>query len=466
MVDGRRQREEQRGRAQRPALTLAALLALGCSDPQPPSAIDAAIPSSLLDDELDFKRPAGLPRISEPEVARPALSQRPAAALPVRCDLRAEVCVHGGSDEVASALLQAASGALDTYLGLRLPRPRLDAPLGGDGRLDVYVREGAPAAAFLDPGAASSGPDLGTGFVLSPPLGRGCHDRQALATAVAQVILLGQDAALQPNTIAMLSRHLGRLAEPCDLLELEDVDTAQRSPERSFIGEADAPSPAAFLFPWFLENKYGTNEPGKLTMALAAISAQSTRAGPLVDEPDIFDALRITQQRNQTSLADTLLEFAIHRAFIGSRSDELHMLDVARYGALGRVRVEWNVSHGSLPRTLRPLRPIEPLGSTYLQVDLQGAPADGEVTYVIDWESPVGFSWAVLKLDETGAELGRKEILPVLGSTHVEGTIRDLKGASALLIVGVNEGESRRDEPFDPGTLQESPKSFIITLAP
>jgi hypothetical protein len=440
-----------------------AAFALGCSGPDAPPSTDAGAPSAALDDDLDFRRPAGLPRQTGPELARPLLLHRPSASAPVRCNR--DVCVHGATDDAAPALLDAASSALDTFLALKLPRPRFDGPLGGDGRLDLYVQVDAAAAGYLDPGSASSGPDLGSGFVVTPPLRRGCHDHQALATAVARVMLLGQDAAMQATTATMLSRHLGILAEPCNLAELEDIDTAQRSPERTFTGDASEPGPAAFLFPWFLENKYGTNEPGKLTVSLASISAQSTREGALVDEPDVFDALRVTQQRNQTSLGDTLLEFAIHRAFLGSRSDEMHMLDVAKYGALGRVRIEWDVPYSSLPRSLRPLRPIEPLGATYVYIDLEGAPDDGEVTFVIDWEMPVGFSWAALKLDATGAELGRKKYDPVLGSTHVEATIRDLRGATALLIVGVNEGESRRDEPFDPDALHEAAKSYVITLA-
>lgn len=447
---------------------------LSCGDvgsaPLQPSASGSISSASPFEEETleEPVAPAGLPRTTLPERSLAALRFRPASTVTPRCDTGGVFCVHGAlSDDLAVDLLNTANDVLDTYRSLGMPRPEYDGALGGDGRIDLYVDANAPtASAFVDPGSASTGPDRGTAFVVTPPPSAGCHGRQSLARAIAQTLLLGEDAALEPNSRTMLGGYLAVLAAPCFLAELEAIDTAQRAPERTFTGELGGDDDASFLFPKFLEERYGTQEPGKLSMALAAISSQQTPAGsPLIDEPDIFDALRVTQQRNGASLAETLLEFAVARAFVGSRSDETHMVDVAQYGDLGRVRIEWEIAYDSLPRTLKPLRPIEPLGATYLYIDLAGTSDKSELTFVIDWERPVGFRWAVVKLDASGAELSRKEYAPILGSQHVEATLRDLNGASALLIVGVNEGESRRDQPFDPGRIREPARSYLITLA-
>jgi len=381
------------------------------------------------------------------------------------------VCAHrlpGVDAAAASAALAAANDALEALAALGLPRPLTDGGAGGDGRLDVYIDPSAALAdAYVEPGTTSSGWDRAPVFIVSPPVGAGCVGRQAIAQAIGKAIILGKDAAIEPNALAMLGDYLGVLAAPCGIAELEAIDTAQRAPERTFTGELGVSDPASFLFPWFLDDSYGAAGPGMLGIGLATISGQRTPAGsPFVDEPDVFDALRVTQHQNGTSLADTLLGFAVARAFMGERSDEAHMLDVAKYGTLGRVRIEWSVEHASLPRTLRPLRPIEPLGATYVYVDLTGVSDTAEITFVVDWEAPVAFRWALVRLDATGSELGRKEVFPVLGGTHLEATVRDLRGAAAMLIVGINEGQSRRDEPFDPGKLREPGRSYLVTLYP
>ncbi len=382
-----------------------------------------------------------------------------------------DVCVHllgadAASERAGLDLLQSASSALAGLRALRLPSPLVDV-LGGDGRLDVYLDPMAEGPrAFLDAGTASWAFDRGTGFVIAPALGGGCVHRQALARSVAEAMLAGQDAALEPNAKRMLAGHLSVLTAPCAIAEIEAVDTAQRAPERTFTGSLGEPAPASFLFPWFLEDKYGTSEPGKLTVALASISGQKTFLGALVDEPDMFDALRVTQQQNGTSVADTLLEFAVARAFVGSRSDDTHMIDVSRFGDAGRARIEWNVTFASLPRRLAPLRPIEPLGMSYVMVDTSAAAEGSELTLVAEWEAPVAFRWAVVKLDAQGAEIGRQEVSPVLGETKMEKSVRELKGVSHVLIVAMNEGEATRDEPFDPGELREGARSYLLTVYP
>ena len=403
-----------------------------------------------------------------PEVSRAELRYRP--ALPtVQCSGDLRVCVHSeGTSPEASAVLAASVDVLLGLRALRLPAVRSDVSDTGSPELDVYLDLNAEGAqAVSDPGnEAGAASDGGTTFVVTPALSRDCRSRHALATAIGSALLLSQDAATDQDVLAMLGGHLANLVAPCSDVLFDAVDAAQRAPERTFVGTLNEPAPAAFLFPQFLEDRFGTNEPGKLTTALVAISSQRSSKGPLNDEPDMFDALRVTQRRNGSSLADTLLEFAVARAFLGSRSDDQHMQDVSFLGAMGRVRFEWSVDHATLPRRLAPLRPIEPLGATYILLTLDQVAPDAEFTFAAEWEQPALFRWAIVKLREDGSELGRSEVTPVLGEFEIQRTVRDLSGARSVLIVGLHEGETRRDEPFDPGQFRERPRSYSVTLYP
>lgn len=429
--------------------------------PAPPSA------SFDLEGDLPSADLAPLPD-REPEPSRALLRERPEPGRSV-CSLDRRVCAHAfGLEREARHVAELASDVLRGLDALRVAAPRSDYVAGGSAALDLYLDEDADEpAAWVDPGStAGAASDAATAFVTTPPLGVQCRDRHGLATAVAGAALLGYDGATDVSVLRMLSEHLANLVAPCHDLELEVIDEAQRSPERTFVGRLGEVGPAAFLFPQFLEDRYGTNEPGKLTTALVAISAQRTTRGALVDEPDMFDALRVTQRRNRTSVADTLLEFAVARAFLGTRSDELHLADVARFGDLGRVRFEWSVDHATLPRRLAPMRPIEPLGATYLLVTFDAILPGAELTFAAEWEQPAAFRWALVKLAADGSELGRFEVTPQFGEYQVQRTVRELAGARYMLIVGLHEGETRRDEPFDPGQVRPMPRSYAVTLYP
>jgi hypothetical protein len=448
-----------------PALVVLAILA-ACAE-RPPERQPRPSASFDLDGDLPSSDLAPLPD-REPEASQAQLRERPEPGRS-QCSLDRRVCAHSfGLEREARQLAELSSEVLLALDALRVPLPRSDRDAGGSPALDVYLDEDAPhPASWIDPGSsAGSASDSATAFVTTPPLGTQCRDRHALAAAIAGAALLGYDGATDVAVLTMLSEHLANLVAPCHDHELEVIDEAQRSPERNFVGRLGEAGPAAFLFPQFLEDRYGTAEPGKLTTALIAISAQRTPRGALVDEPDIFDALRVTQRRNRTSVADTLLEFAVARAFIGARSDELHLADVARFGELGRVRFEWSVDHATLPRRLAPMRPIEPLGATYVLVTFDAILPGAELTFAAEWEQPAAFRWALVKLAADGSELGRFEVTPQLGEFQVQRTVRELAGARYLLVVGIHEGETRRDEPFDPGQVRPMPRSYAVTLYP
>jgi hypothetical protein len=171
--------------------------------------------------------------------------------------------------------------------------------------------------------------------------------------------------------------------------------------------------------------------------------------------------------KSHGSTFDTLLlEFAVARAFVGDRSDGAHLVGTERYGAAGRVRFEWTVPFGSLPRRLAPGAPIAPTGATYLWIDLGGAPLNAELTFVADWEVPAVFRWSLVKVDRRGAERGRVDIPGVFGSTHAERTVVGLDELAGIVVVGINAGSDDRSHPFDPSEQPLMPHGYTVTLSP
>ncbi|KYF65356.1 hypothetical protein BE15_41230 [Sorangium cellulosum] len=272
----------------------------------------------------------------------------------------------------------------------------------------------------------------------------------------------------------MTASYLAAVAAPCPAEELAAVDAFQRAPERALTGAALGALDGALLFPWYLDDAHGTGTPAQIAVSLLAIAAQSTPAGAarFRAEPDVFDALRASLRSRGKDLDDLLLDFAVARAFLGSRSDGAHLSDAARFGDFGRVRFEWSLPYATLPRRVAPLRPIEPTGATYLWLDLSAESAAGapdletaEITFVADWELPALFRWAIVKVDRQGAEAGRVEVAGIFGSSRAQRTVVGLGGLSGLLIVGVNAGSMIRSRPFDPDDAPFMPHAYAVWLS-
>ncbi len=418
--------------------------------------------------------PASAPsRVAGPSVfparERPSAPSVPRAA----CSFVAPVCVHAGPSVAEHAILRALASAersLRVMIALGLPLPLPDDPRGGDTRYDLYLVEGATAPATAPDGITTGDVwDRASAFSVLPPPdpSAGCEFDAAIARAIAHASVLRLDAGAEASAIGMVSSHLASTLVDCALVDVAAIDEFQRAPERSLttLPGPDEPS-GSLLFSHFLDDTYGTGVPTGVLFGLLTVAGQRTEPSALhfANEPDVFDALRSNSRALGKPFEDMLLDFAITRAFVGSRSDGVHLSDVDRFGDFGRVRFEWAVPYDSLPRRLAPLRPIEATGSTYLWLDLQGAPEDVEITFAADWELGVFFHWALVKVDRTGAEVGRVSIAGINGATHAERTIRDLRGAAGLLVVGVNAGSIDRSHPFDPDDPPALPRAYTVTL--
>lgn len=372
------------------------------------------------------------------------------------------------ADASMAHVLHSAERFYRVVFALGLPQPLPDNHLGGDDRYDIYLlRESTTPLTTADWMPAGSTWDRASAFtILTPPVSPfGCDSEAMVARALARAAVLGIDAGIEDSAMAIVESHVADIIADCAVTTTAAIDDVQRFPHRGIgFRHADEAS-GDFLFGRYLDDTYGIGIPGGVLFSLLAVSSQRSPRDALhfANEPDLFDALRSNTRARGKPIDDLLLEYAVHRAFVGSRSDDGHLVDVAKYGDAGRVRFEWAIAHATLPRRLAPLRPIEATGATYLWVDLQGAPDDLDLGFVADWEAGVMFHWAIVKVDAQGIEMGSVSIAGIRGTTHAERSIVGLRGVAGLVIVGVNVGSIDRSQPFDPDEL-EMARSYTVTL--
>ncbi|WP_156338060.1 hypothetical protein [Chondromyces crocatus] len=385
------------------------------------------------------------------------------SSVPVRvCSVELPLCVHAPAGAAWSGvreMLAALEDAQRVYDTLGLPRPRDDEGRGGGPEYDVYLSADVVPLSprpGQDLPALALGYDSASSFALvalpRAAVGGGCWVGADMAYALGHAIGVRADGGVAAGELSMLASHLASIAAPCPIAELPAVATFQRTPERSLMGGSAGGRDGSMLFGRYLDDVYGTGVPGRVLLGLLSIAWQQTPVGSLHfrNEPDMFDALRFSLQARDRNLDGVLLDFAVARAFVGGRSDGLHLSDVAWLGEAGRIRLDWSIPFASLPRRLAPLRPIEPTGATYVWLDLATVGDADEVTVVADWETTALFRWAVVRVDRAGAEAGRVEFGGVYGETRAQRTVIGLSGLSGLLVVGVNLGGDDRSQPFDP----------------
>lgn len=421
------------------------------------------------------------------------------------CSTDRPVCVHGAAalaGESLAAPLASLERAFDRLVRvLGLPSPLADGPRGGGPQFDLYiapsVRARVDTASPGHPGSAApprARPNarvlVGRDPLLPLPLDRasafgllprlpppGCELDHEVATALAAAIELGIDAGEQPAIRGAIAEHLADIVAPCEERRLAELDAAQRAPERALTSplgaqSSDVPPPLAAgppLFFEYLDAAWNAAAPGALPIALAALSSQKSPPDAIRfhNEPDLWDALRanLAARVPPLSVGDFLLDFAIARAFMGSRNDGEHLLGDGWSGSFGRVRFEWAISFQSLPRRLAPRAPIDPTGSSYVWIDLRGAPPGARLALRAEWEPPTAFRWAVVRVGADGREASRVLVTPEQRASSAERNVDGLDGLSGLIVVGVNVGDLGLMHPFDPDETRYEPHGYVLTLA-
>jgi len=350
--------------------------------------------------------------------------------------------------------LRTAESVFAAYRGMGLPTTAIDSGAGGSFDYDIYVDPQASLAVSRTDTPLSIGMfDSASAYAVIPAYEQwDCFAEAQVARVIAQALAMSLDPALHDGVLAMYSSYLASLVAPCAPLETAAIDDLQRHPELAITAGCRDEFSGALLFPWYLDETYGTGRPAGVMTALLTVAGQKTAPTSQVwrNEPDLFDVLRRATRDRAHNLGDLLLDYAIARAFVGNRSDGFHLPDVRRFGPLGRVRFEWSIDYRTLPRRVGPALPVQPTGATYLWLDLRSAPPDAQLLFVADWEIASVFRWALVKIDADGKEVGRLTPPGIFGNSRLQATVADLRDLAGILIVGTNLGSDDRSHPFDP----------------
>jgi hypothetical protein len=407
--------------------------------------------------------------------------QRPeASSYAPACSFRQPVCVHSRRGLAAAVVLatltelERASAMLVDTLGL--PRPLADGRAGGSPAFDLYLVPARSAALESAPIAtARDDPDPGpfdraSAFALvREDAPAGCLRSNWVARAFASASSFGIDAAEAAAIREGNAAYLAELVAPCGTVTTALIDEFQAHPERALTMPGPAGTAGGMAFSWYLDASLGSTTPGIVPTALSIVSGQRTEMGSLRwnNEPDIYDALRSTLKARSppSTLADFWIDFAIARLFMGSRDDGVHFPETAFAGSAGRVRFEWRVPFASLPRRLSPEHPIDPTGATYIWIDLEGAPANARLVIRAEWEAPVPFRWALVRIATDGAEVSRVLVTSQQKATSAEKNLDALEGLAGVAVVGVNVGDLALDDPFDPDHAPYEPHGYVLTIA-
>lgn len=342
---------------------------------------------------------------------------------------------------------------------LRLPRPI--------GTLDLYLDE-SDSELFVAHDSAELGRfDRARAFCT---LGREASSelRRSVTLCVGEAIAIALDPAETPHLRRAYAAYLWHLVGNPTNRDLSAIDDLQANPQLAIATRERTrwSEGAAILFA-YLEAARSDSRPAVLATSLIASSVGKTDPRALLwdNSPDMFDVLRHTLPTPR-AYAETMIDFAVSRAFLGDRDDGAHFLPSAWPGSFGRVRFDWEIPLSSLPRRVAPLRPIEPNGAMYVWLDLDKKVPEGmDLGFQGEWEPPVSFQWTLVMVDSAGKELRRLNAPFIERGTKVELNVVDLSEARGIVIVGTNLGGVDLAHPFDPDYAPFEPHGCTVYLA-
>lgn len=433
-----------------------------------------------------------------PTGSRVVIGTRPPGLGVTACSSREPVCVHADRKLPADLLadyasaLEEARGLLVGALGLPAPLADLHGPSPG---LDLYLVS-RPAAGVVDDlevlgDTPLPGSDRAAAFCRARP--RREELRRQSVECVAEALLMGLDAAETPFSRRAVAAYLWHTVGGSSSSDLLAIDRFQANPQLSWLGRELTPESAgAALFFHYLDRRLGAGQRGLLPAALLQMSrrvappsgsqaqpgqtqpappqaARATGAGSLGaqwnNEPDSLDVLRRAFADRKQTFDDFLLDFAVWRAFLGSRDAGQNAPDLLWLGDAGRVRFEWALTTSSLPRRVAPLRPIEPLGTSYFWLEVDRVTLGKNLAFQAEWEAPAAIRWTLVAIDARGQPIQRYDLPYVQNATSAERTIVDQQDASAFLIVGTSVGGVDLAHPIDPDHEPLEPHGFTVYLA-
>ncbi len=375
--------------------------------------------------------------------------QRPEAESSA-CSWRRPVCVHGSEGVGLQRPLELMVSAYERLISvLQLPAPLADGTLGGGPELDWYLDdEQTELRVFPDPARLTR--DQSSAFCSSAP---SQISAQSAARCVAEALSYALDAAETPALREGYGGFASWLIGASEADDFEFVDQAQQQPEVALMRRDHSKLDAAAAL-WFayVEEALGSAQAGVVPTALLSLSRGSTEAGSWDwnNEPDSFDVLRRAFDEDAQRYADFMVQFAASRAFLGDRDDGTHAPGLAWLGDAGRVRFDWSLRYSSLPRNVASPRPLEPMGASYVWLELDGVPLGARLAFRAQWEEPVRFKWLVIAVDHEGREMTRWDVPYLERGTKVEKTLMNFEAAAGLMFIAMNLGGVDLLHPFDP----------------
>jgi hypothetical protein len=452
-----------------------------------PAVLDARPGRSLLLDvyeapyvEPPVERDAWLPL----GMAVSAEAERPKSTTQHACSFREPVCVHA-EPRVSTLALQAALRAAESSFArwvhvLGMPAPRGDSLGEGSDALDLYLVSAARPADTQDASVLLPSETL---HVEPLPLAAAPFDEAAVfcvstaesppASALAARRCVGEaiSAALDGAETPLMKRGFGELLawepEPAGPVSHVDALTRfenwQRHPERATVGATGNPVGSAAFLAW-LDEAHGVARPLTLPTSVLALSAWKTPAlsPEWENEPDTLDVLRRSLEP-PLGFAQMFGDFAVARAFMGSRSDGAHGLGFQSTGSAGRVRFDWSLRFSELPRRVA-CTPVEPTGSVYVWLELDSVPLNATLGFQAEWEPPGTFQWTLVKVAEDGREQQRLRVPYKQRGESAEQRLEDLATSRGVLVVGTSLGGTSANHPFDPDEAPYEARGCTIYL--
>jgi len=388
---------------------------------------------------------------------------------PALCSSRRPLCVHapdaGLASELAPTLEDLEQVAFTASTVLNWPPPLTDRSLGGSPAFDVYLAPQRPEV------IVTPDPPTDTGFVeqtsafalLQPSLPAGCYRSFVLAQAYARAGIYALDAAANDVLATASAAYVASVVAPCLVAFGDAIDDFQLRPDRA-LSHGTADSRGAMLLPWYLQETRGKMGTLDLVHALWVLAQEppSKKAETAANEPDFLDAT--SSLVSSGSVHDVIVDFAVARAFTGSRDDGLHFPTSRVLDALGAIRFEWSVPYSSLPRRLAPAYPVEPTGSSYLWLDLEGVSMDAPLTVRARWESPDVFRFAFVLVDERGVAVARHDPVSPERGTELQWHLDRFGEAAGMIVVATNLGATYSDIAFDPDVVPYTSRSYTVEL--
>jgi hypothetical protein len=368
------------------------------------------------------------------------------------CSFRHPICAYameGTSTRVQLATLESADRAWDVITGA-LEAPPPDGNLDGTWR--IYLVDGVDGGArtFLEARDPRARFDRASSFALvDRSTDPGCSLDLAMARAVAEGSMWRLVPALDRGSTIAQAEVLAQLTSICASGD-EDIVAFQSRPERAIVDPFSTAFDrgAAMFFGW-LDATVGAS-PGGLVEGLCALSPTRTSSGAWhwAGRPTPFDVLRVSLRDvlwQGSTLDDTFVRFGIDRASITPAP-----------------RLAWHVPWPARARRLAAPEPVEPTGSSFVRVDLTGAPAGAKLHVEAEWEDYGRMRWLVAKFDAAGRILGVKFVDAVDRATQAGVTVERLDSVEHVLIIGVNVGST--EQAFDPNQGEWEPHGWLLTL--